>query len=46
MDKCKFEVESLIDEELTFNEIKEIINKKIANLILLRESEICSVYDS
>lgn len=36
--KCKYEIENIFPSSLSFEEIKEIICKKIARLIVLEEN--------
>lgn len=36
--KCKYEIESILPSSLSFEEMKEIICKKIARLIILEEN--------
>lgn len=36
--KCKYEIEDIFPSSLSFEEIKEIISKKIARLIILEEN--------
>lgn len=36
--KCKYEIESILPSLLSFEEMKEIICKKIARLIILEEN--------
>jgi len=36
--KCKYEIENVFPSLLSFNEIKEIICKKIARLIIVEEN--------
>ncbi len=36
--KCKYEIENIFPSSLSFDEIKEIICKKIARLIILEEN--------
>lgn len=37
--KCKYEIENIFPSTLSFKEIKEIICKKIAKLIIYEESQ-------
>ena len=36
--KCKYEIENIFPSLLSFDEIKEIVCKKIARLIILEEN--------
>lgn len=39
--KCKYEIENIFPSLLSFEEIKEIICKKIARLIIFEENIYC-----